>query len=191
MAADFINSLIEARFFRYQENFDGRKISELANTLFLLMLLLEVVRQFNPEYAQYYSKQTYTYGDFSGIRSYATDIHNLIAILQNEKLQSKIIKDKAIFVPEFAIKRYFRDVMWGTREYYLNRSFFMQLSQDLKINDSNTQTARRTIIDYTKSSKQEIVDAADRINRRLNDLAINCDLHWWYKNNLKSRIREL
>ena len=184
----FIQSLTEARFFRYQDNFDGKHVSSLATTLYLLLLLLEATRRYDKSYAQNYCKTTFLYGDFDGIRSYSTDIHNLIAVLNNKKYQNRIIHDRNIHIPEFALKRYFRDVMWDSRESPINRSFFIQLSGDLGVTDGNTKTVRRTLIDYGAYSQQEYWDATERINRRLNDLAINCDLHWHWKSNLRNHI---
>jgi len=184
----FIQDLVEARFFRYQDNFDDKSISSLATTLFLLLLLLEVSRRYDPDYAQRYCKQTYTMGNFDGVRSYATDVHNLVAVLNNKHLRSKLDIDKNIHLPEFAIKRYFRDVMWGTREHNFNRSFFIQLSSDLGVTDPNARAARRNIIDYANLTPQEYYDTAERINRRLNELAINCDLHWNYKTEIRLKL---
>lgn len=184
----FIRNLVEARFFRYQDNFDGKRISDIATTLYLLLLLVEISRRFCPEYAQRYCKQTFTMGNFDGIRSYATDVHNLIAVLNNKHLRDKLDIDRTVHLPEFAIKRYLRDVMWGTREHNLNRSFFIQLSSDLGVTDPNTRTARRNIIDYHSLTPQEYYDTAERISRKLNDLAINCDLHWYYKTEIRSKL---
>lgn len=186
MSDNFIVQLTEARFFRYHDNFNGKKASDLATTLYLLLLLLESTRKYDPNYAKYYATQTFTYGNFDGIRSYATDVHNLIAILNDSSNQANIIKDKRVVVPEFAMKRYFRDLMWGTREFALNRSFFIQLSSDLGITDGNALTARRMLVDYVDVSPAEFYDASERVNRRLNDLAINCDLHWHYKTELRN-----
>jgi hypothetical protein len=188
MSSNFIQELVEARFFRYQENFQGKKASDLATTLFLLLLLLEVLRKYDPSYAQRYAKETFTYGSFDGIRSYATDVHNLIAVLSDSKNQFKVVQDRSIFVPEFALKRHFRDVMYSTREFALNRSFFIQLASDLGVTDSAAMTARRTINDYVKVGPQAFRDAAERINLRLNDLAINCDIHWHYKTQVRSQV---
>ena len=56
----FIQNLNEARFFRYQDNFDGKRVSNLASTLYYLMLMIEVLRRFDNEYAVRYCKQTFT-----------------------------------------------------------------------------------------------------------------------------------
>ena len=40
----FIQNLNEARFFRYQDNFDGKRVSNLASTLYYLMLMIEVFK---------------------------------------------------------------------------------------------------------------------------------------------------
>ena len=184
----FIQGLAEARFFRYQDNFDGKLISDIGTTLFLLLLLIEISRRYQPEYAQRYCKQTFIMGDFDGIRSYATDVHNLIAVLNNKHLRSKLIIDKNIHLPEFAIKRYFRDIMLSTRTHNINRSFFIQLSSDLGVTDANAKAARRNIIDYADLTPQEYYDTAERISRRLNTLAINCDLHWYYKNEIRAKL---
>lgn len=184
----FIQSLIEARLYRYQDDFNSKKVSDLSNALYLMMLLLEVIRRYDKDYAQRYCKQTYTYGDFDGIRSYATDIHNVIAVLNNDKYQQKMLQDRRIYVPEFALKRYFRDVMWGSREHFFNRSFFIQLSSDLGVTDGNAKTARRNIIDYDQITQQEYWDTSERINRRLNDLAFNTDIQWYYKTEVRPKL---
>ena len=184
----FIQNLNEARFFRYQDNFDGKRVSNLASTLYYLMLLIEVLRRFDNEYAVRYCKQTFTFGDFDGVRSYATDVHNLIAVLNNDRYKNKLNQDKRVFVPEFALRRYFRDVMWGSREHSINRSFFIQLSSDLGVTDGSAKMARRNIIDYADTTEQQYWDTAERINRRLNDLAINCDIQWYYKTELRTKL---
>ena len=48
--------------------------------------------------------------------------------------------------------------------------------------------ARRNIIDYADLTEQQYWDTAERINRRLNDLAINCDIQWYYKTEVRTKI---
>ena len=81
-----------------------------------------------------------------------------------------------------------RDVMWGSREHSINRSFFIQLSSDLGVTDGSAKMARRNIIDYADTTEQQYWDTAERINRRLNDLAINCDIQWYYKTELRTKL---
>ena len=185
---NFIQDLLESRVFRYEDNFDKKPISDIATTLFFLLLLIEVMRRFDADYAQRYCKQTFTMGDFDGIRSYATDVHNIIAVLNNKQLRSKLQDDRNVHLPEFAIKRYFRDMMLGQRDHNINRAFFIQLGSDLGITDSNAKAARRNIIDFSSLTQQQYFDTAERINRKLNDLAINCDLQWYYKSNVRLLI---
>jgi hypothetical protein len=184
----FIQDLHEARLFRYQDSFDGKRISDMSTALYLMLLMIEVLRRYDDKYAVHYCQQTYTLGNFDGIRSYATDTHNLIAVLNNERYQKKMLQDKRIFVPEFALRRYFRDVMWGSREHFFNRSFFIQLSTDLAVSDSGVKTARRNIIDYSDVTQQVYWDTAERINRKLNDFAFNTDIQWYYKTEVRQHI---
>jgi hypothetical protein len=149
-----------------------------------MFLMLEVLRRYDAEYAIKYAKDTFTYGDFSAVRSYATDLHNLLAGLVQKMPEADVF----VTIPEFLIKRHFREVMYGQRTLQMTRQFYYQLEQDLGINNSSLKSVRRNIIDYTNLSPAEYLDSAERVHRLLLNLAPNTDIHWHYKSVVRDKL---
>ena len=189
-AAPFIRSLVEARIFRYEGDFSNKSVPSIAKALMLMMLMAQVFRLYNQNYIQKYAKDTFFYGDFEGVRSYATDLHNIIAALKNKDIRSQMSSDNGLSVPEFAIKRYFRDIMSGARtpEKSLDRQFFYGLQSDLKISDAAISMIRRILVDVERATSKEYLDAAERVNRMLDNLAIYTDIQWEYKTNVRQKL---
>lgn len=185
---NFIQSLIEARVFRYAEDFEGKKVSTIGECIFAMMLMLESMRRIDPEWAKRYARDTLLLGNFEGVRSYGTDLHNLIALLTNPASRKKLTGDKFVYVPEFALKRYFRDLMNGTRPRALDRQMFIQIENDLAVVNSNLNSARRSLVSYPEISSESFQDAVERVSRVLNNLAINTDLQFYYKNNVRYEL---
>lgn len=187
----FLQSLVEARLFRYESDFSNKKVSYVAKVAYCLFLMCEVLRHYDSEFMKKYAQDTYFYGDFSGVRTYATDLHNVLAVLSNSDLRDKLGKDvSGITVPQFAINRYLRDLTAGVRggEKSLDRQFFYQLQSSFKVNDSDLSTIRRNLVDIDVVSKQEYRDSAERLNRILDNLAIYTDLQWEYKTVIRQKL---
>lgn len=189
-SSPFIQSLIEARLFRYEGDFSGKKVSQVGTIAYCLFLMCEVLRHYDSTFVKKYASDTYFYGDFSGVRTYATDLHNILAMLSNSGLRSKLKNDANVTVPQFAINRYLRDLAGGVRgtEKALDRQFFYELQSKLKISDSNLSTIRRNLVDVQYVSNQEYRDSAERLNRILDSIAIYTDLQWEYKTVVRQKL---
>lgn len=181
---EFIQELVEARVFRYDQDFNRKSRSDIALTTYAMFLMLEILRRYDAEFATKYAKDTFTYGDFSAVRSYATDLHNLLAGLAQKMPEADVF----VSVPEFLIKRHLREIMYGQRTIQLTRQFYFQLEQDLGINNTAMKSVRRNIIDYTDLSAAEYLDSAERVHRLLLNLAPNADLHWRYKSTIRDKL---
>jgi len=181
---EFIQELVEARIFRYDQDFKHESMSDIALTTYAMFLMLEILRRYDAEYATKYAKDTFTYGDFSAVRSYATDLHNLLAGLAQKLPEA----DQLVTVPEFLIKRHLREIMYGQRTIQLTRQFYLQLERDLSISNTALKSVRRNIIDYTDLSSAEYLDSAERVHRLLLNLAPNADLHWRYRSTVRDKL---
>jgi hypothetical protein len=181
---EFIQSLTEARLYRYDQDFSSKSASDIALTVYAMFLMLEVMRRYDSDFAIKYAKDTFTYGDFSSVRSYATDLHNLLAGLDQKLPRSDVF----LTIPEFGIKRHLREIMYGQRTIQLTRQFYLQLEQDLAIQNSALKSVRRNIVDYINLSQAEYLDSAERLHRLLLSLAPYADLHWRYKSAVRDKL---
>ena len=186
----FVKSLTEARLFRYEDDFKNKSVPQMAKVLYLLMLLVEVLRHFDSQFVKNYSRQTYLYGSFRGIRSYATDLHNVIASLADWDVRKTMKGENGLTVPEFMLNRYFRDLTSGARagESSLDRQLFYKLQSDLKVSDGELSLIRRNLTYVQYIDKQEMFDMAERVNRILDSTAIYSDLQWHYKTSLRNKL---
>jgi len=187
----FIEELTEARLFRYESELKGKSVSELAKILFLNLLMLEILRIVDPYYVQKYSKDTFHYGSFKGIRSYATDLHNLIAALTDWEVRIRLSNDNGISVPMMALKRYFQELAIGNRgpvQQSQDRSLFYQLQSDLRVQEGVVSHVRRALTNLYDIEPNELMDMAERISRMLDSMGTFTDVHWHYKQSARHKV---
>ena len=84
MAFEFIREeLAEARYIRNHRDTVGKSAGNLADGFFEHLLVLQQMRFENPAWAKKYAKDTLKFQSFTSVRTGATDLHNLTAIISN------------------------------------------------------------------------------------------------------------
>lgn len=166
MSYDFINGeLAEARYMRTPRDTVGRSELDFAEDFFEHMLALQQMRYENPALAQSYAKQTLRYMNFTNVRTGATDLHNLAAILVNpDKFGDKIQDAGSVRFDELKFKRYLRQVAKGDfSQRGFDRTYFMQLQKQLRIQSPFLKQTRRVMADYRSSNAAERRLVANRM----------------------------
>lgn len=156
MNLEFLEELNEARLFRGADTLKGKSAKDLAKIAYLMILMLEVLRRRDESWAKKYASDTMGYDNFNTMRNYATDLHNLLAVLgHQDKYEGKISVDSKISVPTLQLKRYLRDIQDGRTDRSQDRSLFKKLEDYFKISDSNLKQYRRVVGDWGLSSSDE------------------------------------
>lgn len=152
----FLTELVEARMYRGNDTLAGKKAKSLANVVFLMFMMLEILRHEDKAFAKKYARETMWYDDFSGMKGTASDLHNLLAVLSNQTdYNHKIETEPTISVPLLQIRRYLRDIENDRKQTSIDRAFFKTLGEFLKISIPNVTTMRINIADWPNCSKTE------------------------------------
>jgi hypothetical protein len=179
MAFEFIREeLTEARYLRNPKDATGYSEYDIADTFFEHMLMLQQMRYENPAAAAEYAKKTLQYQNFTQVRTGATDLHNLAAILANpSKYSDKLTSSGNVSLDELKFKRYLRDVRDGKLNKAQDRQLFMALQRNLGIRNSLLKNARRIAQDYGTASNNERKAVAQRmINTTRQDNKFRSDI---------------
>lgn len=157
MAFEFIHEeLCEARFVRTARDTMGRSELDVAEDFFEHLMALQQMRFENPKLAQKYAKDTLRFMNFQNLRTGATDLHNLAAILVNpDKFKDKIQDAGTVRFDELKFKRYLRDVAKGKRSPAFDRTYMLELQKHLQIQSPFLKQTRRVMADYSSSSSNE------------------------------------
>jgi hypothetical protein len=186
----FIRELTEARLFRYQNEFKNQSVSYLSKMLFLNMLMLEVLRLYDKGFVKKYAGDTYYYGSFDGVRSYASDLHNMIAALVNWDIRRTMSSDNGSSVPVMTIRRYLLELSTGSRSPYQqpqDRNLFAALQTSLKVQSGVFSYVRRALTNLADLKENELADAAERLSREMENMGTFTDIHWHYKQNVRQK----
>jgi len=152
----FLNDLTEARMFRNTTTLAGKSAKDLADVVFLSFMMLEILRIEDNAYAKRYANNTIWDNTFSSMKSSATDLHNLIAVLSNQtKYSSKIKADAGVNVPTIQIRKYLRDIENNRKDRGWDRAFFKTLGEFLKISKGELKQMRVVVADWNRSSTTE------------------------------------
>jgi hypothetical protein len=179
MAFEFIREeLTEARYLRNPKDATGYSEYDIADTFFEHMLMLQQMRFENPAAAADYAKKTLQYQNFTQVRTGATDLHNLAAILANPgKYSDKLTSSGNVSLDELKFKRYLRDVRDGKLNKAQDRQLFMAMQRNLGIRNSLLKNARRVAQDYGTASNNERKAVAQRmINTTRQDNKFRSDI---------------
>jgi hypothetical protein len=156
MAFEFFQEMNEARLFKDADTLYNKSADEIAKITFLMFMMLEILRHEDQSFAKSYVAKTIWYEGFDAMRSSASDLHNLLAVLNHqEKYEGKIKQNKAISVPLLQIKRYLRNIENGRHEHAQDRSFFKSLEEYFKLTDSTVRQIRRVVGDWKDASTTE------------------------------------
>jgi len=165
MAFEFLREeLTEARYIRRPNEVTGASGFDLSEDFYEHLLALQQMRYENPAWAQKYAKDTLRYMNFSQVRTGATDLHNLAAILSNpSKFNDKVTDLDNISFDEFKFKRYLRDIIGGKEHRAQDRQMFLAMQKNLGIRNSFLRNARRVIGDYNLSTDSERKQVSSRL----------------------------
>ena len=195
---EFIQEISEARLYKNGDTLKGKSINDVAKITFLNIMILEIMRTIKPEYAKQYASNTFPYQHFSSMRTSASDLHNLLVVIDNQdKFQDKLTTNKkysstwpftqssmsyTITLPELQIKRYLRDIQSGTKNISQDRQLFKTLEDNFHISDSNLKNIRRNVADWKLASPVEKETTIIAIKQLANNLNQQNDLYQYFKN---------
>lgn len=152
----FLQELVEARLYRNTSTLTGKTAKELAKVTYLMFMMLEILRYEDKSFAKRYSVETMWYDNFSSMKSTASDLHNVLAVLSDQNSYAHKIKtDATIAVPILQIRKYLRDIENDRKDKGWDRAFFKTLSEFLKIADSDLRELRMYVADWDQTSATE------------------------------------
>jgi len=184
------NELTEAKYIRSPSDTVGRSDSSIAESFYDHLLMLQQMRFENPAWAKRYAQDTLRYMDFTNVRSGATDLHNLAAILNNPgKFSDKMGADFSnIRFDELGFKRYLRNIVNNHYDASQDRSFLMNMQRNLGISNSVISAMRRVAADYGHSTPGERSSIAMRMSNSMrHDNRFRSDMFAPYAAAMKSR----
>lgn len=174
---EFLDELKESRMFRGLPGLRGQKAHELARVLYVAMLSLEFIRQFNEQRSQMYAYRTLQFNDFDKMRNGSTDVANLVTVLSNQNDYAERIEvDFDVHAPSLQIHSYMQRLRMGIASPTLDRQFFLNLEHALDISDSTLTGIRRVVMDWTRSNRFEKRTAASNLRRELQRHALLLDI---------------
>jgi hypothetical protein len=175
---DFLRTeLIESRLFRSRTSIENQDAKQMARILYASLLVLELSRHVDKDLARDYARQTIQFGDFDHMRASVTDLANMVAVLGNQSDYKDIMNtDFAIAAPMAQIKTYLRGISMGSEQHSRDRQFFMHLESALNISDSTMYQSRRTVLDWSGSTRSERQNALSNLRREIQRHALRLDL---------------
>jgi hypothetical protein len=176
----FLQELTEARMYRGRDTLQGKTAEELARVAYLMLMMLEILRTEDNSFAKNYSLNTLGSANFVGLRTGSSDLHNILAVLNNQNdYADRIIVNAAISVPTLQIRRYLRDIENDRKQIGIDRAFLKKLDDFFKISDSSLKEIRRVAADWNYASptekgtiRRQIKNALQSTNHQ-NDLLIH------------------
>ena len=103
------DEITEARYIRTGADTLGRDMTDVAESYFEQLLMLQQMRFENPAFAKKYAKDTLKFMNFSGIKPGGTDLHNLASIINNPSKYKGVTSAGNVNFNELQFKRYLRD----------------------------------------------------------------------------------
>jgi|TARA_R110002153_G_scaffold273220_1_gene443462 hypothetical protein len=164
----FMNDeLVEARLFRNPTQFATSNKEDIAKNVYAHLMGVQAMRYTDPGQASTYARKTMSYNGFDGVRTGATDLHNLIAGLERKGGYS---------IPTAQIKRYLKNVQNGVVDTQLDRRTMLAVERSLQIRDPKLTAMRRIISDWPRALPNEQKAGATRLGFMLNHYARGSDL---------------
>lgn len=185
MKFEFIQELTEARMYRGTSTLSGKSAEELAQIVYAMILMLELVRYEDPGQAKNYAKSTITYDLFKTMRNGASDLYNLLAVLNNQDDYAERIRaNHYISVPVLQLKKYFRDIENSNYRSGEVRPFMLKLETYLNINESWMKQARRAILYWNQTTTDNEKEKTVRnLKRFFQAYSYNNDLYVYFRRN--------
>ena len=169
---DFLkDELVEAKLFRSPSSFKNADAQQLAHNIYAHVLSLQAMRYTDPGVAGKYAQNTVRFGGFDGVRTGASDLHNMIAGLER-------MNDKGVVnIPKAQLRKMLRDIQNGIKVTDRDRRTIMALERGLGIKDPNLKAMRRIVSDWPRATPQEQKLGATRLGFMMNHYARGSDLH--------------
>ena len=182
MAFEFIREEItEARYIRSAADTIGRDMTDVGESFFEQLLMLQQMRFENPKFAAKYAKDTLKFMNFSSVKPGATDLHNLASIIGNPSKYKGVTSGGAVGFDELGFKRYLRDVAAGRSNTAMDRTFLMKQQRNLGIKNTFLKQARRASADYGRTSAGERTGLSARmVNSQRQDGKFRSDISKQY-----------
>ena len=187
MAFEFIREEItEARYIRTANDTVGRDASDVAESYFEQLLMLQQMRFENPTFAKKYARDTLRNMNFASVKPGATDLHNLASILNNPNKYQGVTG--SVTFDELGLKRYLRDIINGKDSTAMDRTFLMRQQKQLGIDSSFLKAARRVSADYGRSNAGERTALSARmVNSQRVDGKFRSDISKQYMSTVKNK----
>ncbi len=182
MAFEFIREEItEARYIRSAADTIGRDMTDIGESFFEQLLMLQQMRFENPQFAAKYAKDTLKFMNFSSVKPGATDLHNLASIIANPSKYKGVTSGGAVGFDELGFKRYLRDIAAGRSNTAMDRTFLMKQQRNLSIKNTFLKQARRASADYGRTSAGERTGLSARmVNSQRQDGKFRSDISKQY-----------
>ena len=189
MAFEFIREEItEARYIRTAADTMGRDATDVAESFFEQLLMLQQMRFENPTFAKKYAKDTLKFMNFSSVKPGGTDLHNLASIIANPGKYKGVTSGGTVSFDELGFKRYLRDIAAGRSNTGMDRTFLMKQQKNLGITSSFLKQARRASADYGRTSAGERTGLSARmVNSQRQDGKFRSDISKQYMGTIKDK----
>ena len=189
MAFEFIREEItEARYIRTAGDTIGRDATDVAESFFEQLIMLQQMRFENPAFAKKYAKDTLKFMNFSSVKPGATDLHNLASIIANPNKYKGVTSGGTVSFDELGFKRYLRDIAAGRDNTAMDRTFMMRQQKNLGISSSFLKQARRASADYGRTSAGERTGLSARmVNSQRQDGKFRSDISRQYMGTIKNK----
>lgn len=179
---DFLHEISEARLFKNKDTLYGKSAEELATFAYLMIMMLEILRNTDKDYAKKYAINCLAYENFDGMRANASDLHNVLAVLNHQdKYEGKLTPNANISVPALQIKRYLRDIENGRKEPSTDRQLFMTVETYFKLKDSRLKQMRRDVGDWHLNSDAEKATIQKTIKNYMSTMTLSSDIFAHFK----------
>ena len=189
MAFEFIREEItEARYIRSAADTVGRDMTDVGESFFEQLLMLQQMRFENPAFAKKYAKDTLKFMNFSSVKPGGTDLHNLASIINNPGKYQGVTSGGNVSFDELGFKRYLRDIAAGRTNQAMDRTFLMRQQKNLGIDSSFLKAARRVSADYARSNAGERTALSARmVNSQRVDGKFRSDISKQYMGTIKDK----
>ena len=183
----FISELTEARMFQSAKDFKGMSGHEVGEIVYLMIMMLEVIRHQNPNWASNYAQQTLSYSTYDNTHYAGTDLANLLAVLNNQNTFAGWIKvDNNVAMPLFQINRYLRALNSKHIDHNEDATFFWRLEDYLKLySNSSFRQMRRDIGNWLSLTHSDKMRMVMKLRQMFDSRGSSTDIYLWFRQSYK------
>jgi hypothetical protein len=180
----FLQELVEGRIYRDGSTVRGKSAEQIADLVFLMFMLLEIMRFEDKGFAKDYANAIVKWQEFNSMKHSANDMYNLLAVLSNQDTYDAFIgSNHAIAIPTLQLFRYLRDLTRDTQSHNLDRQFLAKLEDFLKV--TKYKSIRRIVADWSSSTDSERKGVLTTIHREFQAKGPQTDIYTGSKNHIK------